>query len=67
MAPPAVVIDNGTGYTKMGFAGNTEPQFIIPSVIGTKDEKAKTGSQKKGIEDLDFYIGDEAIANQVRE
>jgi len=24
---PAVVIDNGTGYTKMGFAGNMEPEF----------------------------------------
>lgn len=64
MAPPAVVIDNGTGYTKMGFAGNTEPQFIIPSVIATKDDKAKVGAQKKGVEDLDFYIGDEAMANQ---
>ncbi|CAN7991143.1 unnamed protein product [Ixodes hexagonus] len=29
---PAIVIDNGTGYTKLGFAGNKEPQFIIPSV-----------------------------------
>ena len=28
---PACVIDNGTGYTKIGFAGNTEPQFIMPS------------------------------------
>jgi len=28
---PAAVIDNGTGYTKMGFSGNSEPQFIIPS------------------------------------
>mgnify|MGYP001048788084 CR=1 FL=1 len=27
------VIDNGTGYTKMGYAGNYEPQFIIPSLI----------------------------------
>lgn len=63
---PACVIDNGTGYTKMGFAGNTEPQFIIPSVIGMKDEKATASTQKpkKGIEDLDFYIGDEAVANQ---
>jgi actin-related protein 3 len=62
---PAVVIDNGTGYTKMGYAGNTEPQFIIPSAIAIK-ESASVGdtSQKrlgKGVEDLDFYIGDEAI------
>lgn len=43
----------------MGFAGNTEPQFIIPSLIATKE----TG-QKKGMDDLDFFIGDEAVANQ---
>lgn len=28
-----VVIDNGTGYTKMGHAGNTEPSFDIPTLI----------------------------------
>jgi actin-related protein 3 len=62
---PAVVIDNGTGYTKMGYAGNTEPQFIIPSTIAVK-ESASVGDQAtrrlgKGVEDLDFYIGDEAL------
>lgn len=62
---PAVVIDNGTGYTKMGYAGNTEPQYIIPSCIAIK-ETAKVGDQAirrlgKGVEDLDFYIGDEAL------
>lgn len=61
---PAVVIDNGTGYTKMGFAGNTEPQYIIPTVIATNDSAGKktAASAKKGVEDLDFYIGDEAHA-----
>lgn len=62
---PAVVIDNGTGYTKMGYAGNTEPQFIIPSAIAVK-ETATVGNKHvsrmgKGVEDLDFYIGDEAL------
>ncbi|KAL9958688.1 hypothetical protein ACROYT_G035738 [Oculina patagonica] len=62
---PACVIDNGTGYTKMGFAGNTEPQYILPTAIAIK-ESAKVGDQAsrraaKGIDDLDFYIGDEAI------
>lgn len=33
---PAVVIDNGTGYTKMGYAGNVEPQYIVPTVAGFK-------------------------------
>jgi len=61
---PAVVIDNGTGYSKMGYAGNTEPQYIIPSVIATNEGKGKqtAATKKKGVEDLDFFIGDEALA-----
>lgn len=62
---PACVIDVGTGYTKLGFANNKEPQFIIPSAIAIK-ESARIGDQNtrrvtKGIEDLDFFIGDEAF------
>ena len=30
---PACVVDVGTGYTKMGFAGNTVPQYIFPSGV----------------------------------
>jgi len=62
---PAVVIDNGTGYTKMGFAGNTEPQYITPTIIATQEGKGsqKAATQKKGVEDLDFYIGDEALGH----
>lgn len=64
---PAVVIDNGTGYTKMGYAGNSTPSYIIPTAIGIK-EQAKVGDSAarrvgKGLDDLDFYIGDEALAN----
>ena len=52
-------------YTKLGFAANKEPQFIIPSAIAIK-ETAKVGDQAirrltKGVEDLDFFIGDEAF------
>lgn len=62
---PACVIDVGTGYTKMGYAGNKEPQFIIPSAIAVK-ETAKVGDDAtrrlaRGVEDLDFFIGDEAM------
>ena len=38
MEPPTVVIDNGTGYTKMGYAGNLEPSYMIPSVLVQKDK-----------------------------
>jgi len=34
-----VVIDNGTGYSKMGYAGNVDPSYIIPSTIATSLNK----------------------------
>jgi actin-related protein 3 len=46
----------------MGYSGNNDPQFIIPTCIGTREQKGGNLS-KKGIDDLDFYIGDEAMAN----
>mmetsp|Transcript_36309 Transcript_36309/g.36983 ORF Transcript_36309/g.36983 Transcript_36309/m.36983 type:complete len:423 (-) Transcript_36309:226-1494(-) len=63
---PPIVIDNGTGYTKLGFSGNVEPQYIIPTVIGTKSEEGggvPGGNKKDGIEDLNFCIGESAIEN----
>ncbi|KAI8815975.1 actin family [Fimicolochytrium jonesii] len=62
---PAVVIDNGTGYTKMGYAGNNDPQFIIPTALAFRDgqQTSSNVSAKRGIEDLDYFIGDEALAN----
>merc|ERR1719295_402989 len=47
----------------MGYAGNKEPQFIMPSAIAVK-ETAKVGDERRatrGMEDLDFHIGDEAM------
>eukprot|EP00048_Salpingoeca_helianthica_P014474 m.221864 g.221864 ORF g.221864 m.221864 type:complete len:415 (+) comp15904_c0_seq1:60-1304(+) len=58
---PACVVDVGTGYTKLGYAGNSEPQFIFPSAIAVKDVPKIGAVAPKGVEDLDFYIGDEAI------
>lgn len=45
---PAIVIDNGSGYSKLGYAGNIGPQFIIPSAISIK-ETNKIGDQGKEI------------------
>ena len=52
-------------YSKLGYAGNKEPQFIMPSAIAVK-ETAKVGDEAtrrlaRGVEDLDFFIGDEAM------
>ncbi|KAF2971525.1 hypothetical protein GQX73_g2052 [Xylaria multiplex] len=110
---PAVVMDNGTGFSKLGkmkllllrrgfvlrvaaklrartigFAGNDSPSFVFPTAIATKGPAGGSGgtgsgrpavankpsfltggagptghlSMKRGTEDLDFFIGDEALA-----
>ncbi|GME91689.1 unnamed protein product [[Candida] boidinii] len=73
---PAVVMDNGTGLTKLGFAGNDSPSWVFPTAIATRASagaksstagksnlsSATSGSNiKRDMEDLDFFIGDEAI------
>ncbi|RHZ62694.1 hypothetical protein Glove_337g7 [Diversispora epigaea] len=76
MRLPPVIMDNGTGYTKLGFAGNNNPSFVFPTVIATRDSSGtgvsggsvtakSSGSlaSKRGIEDLDFFIGNEALSN----
>ncbi|KII62988.1 Actin-related protein 3 [Thelohanellus kitauei] len=60
--PPACVVDSGTGFAKLGFAGNVEPTFIMPSTIAVKEQAQMGGkASMKGLEDLDFFIGDEAM------
>ncbi len=50
MEPATVVIDNGTGYTKMGYAGNLEPSYLIPSVIATAPPKVSITQQQLNLE-----------------
>ncbi|KAL3230423.1 Actin-related protein 3 [Nakaseomyces bracarensis] len=98
---PAIVMDNGTGLTKLGFAGNDSPSWVFPTAIAnaqpsntkktTVVNKSSAGDSsnsyfanstsatsyngdmsslllsnnlagKRGTEDLDFYIGNEALA-----
>jgi actin-related protein 3 len=57
------VIDVGTGYTKMGYACNSRPDYIIPTIVGTPSDKlTKTAAKTTGTEDLDFHIGFEALS-----
>lgn len=46
-------------YTKMGYAGNQTPSYVIPTVVGT-DEKAEPSRGK--MDDLDFFVGDDVRA-----
>ena len=58
----AVIIDNDTGYTKMGYAGNIEPDFIIPTAI--LDKKSTLGVSTNN-DKYDYLIGEQAI-NQAK-
>ena len=57
----AVVIDNGTGFTKMGYAGNLDPDFVIPTAIADLEKKSTLSVSTKN-DEYNYFIGDEAIA-----
>jgi actin-related protein 3 len=66
MEPATVVIDNGTGYTKMGYAGNLEPSYMIPTVLADSvNKQVQSSATSKTFEnpELDYFIGDEAMAH----
>ncbi len=48
--PKTIVIDNGTGFTKMGYAGNSDPSHKFPTVISTSS--AQPTNNKKFNEQL---------------
>lgn len=55
---PALVIDNGSGMVKAGFAGEDAPRAVFPSIVGCpRDEGEKPIKQ-------DYYVGDEAQSKQ---
>lgn len=56
----SVVIDNGTGFTKMGFSGNLDPDFVFPTAIAEINKKTDISVSHK-TEEYDFYIGDKAL------
>ena len=50
-----VVIDNGTGFTKMGYGSNVEPDYIVPTAIANLSvDKASRHirSKNSGLDDL---------------
>jgi len=56
----ALVIDNGSGMVKAGFAGDDAPRAVFPSIVGRPKQK----SIMVGMGDKDCYIGDEAQAKR---
>eukprot|EP01083_Nonionella_stella_P312251 1116204_1 len=52
----SVVIDNGSGWMKGGFAGDDAPRAVFPSIVGRPRQK----SVMVGMGQKDVYVGDEA-------
>merc|ERR1712121_185013 len=52
----AMVIDNGSGMVRAGFAGDDAPRAVFPSVIG----RPRHVSVMVGMGNKDAYVGDEA-------
>ena len=55
-----VVIDNGSGMVKAGFAGEEAPRCVFPAIVG----RPKHASAMQGVNQKSEYIGEEA--NQKR-
>lgn len=60
-ASDVVIVDNGTGYLKAGFAADNLPRFSFPSIVGRPVLRA----EEEAIGDIelkDIMVGDEAAA-----
>merc|ERR1712002_14478 len=52
----AVVVDNGSGMVKAGFAGDDAPRAVFPSIVG----RPRHQGVMVGMGQKDAYVGDEA-------
>merc|ERR1712194_899611 len=52
----ALVVDNGSGMCKAGFAGDDAPRADFPSIVG----RPKMPGIMVGMDQKDSYVGDEA-------
>ena len=55
-----VIIDNGSGWIKAGFAGDYDPLAVFPTVIG----RPKMPGIMVGMDQKDSYVGEEAEAKK---
>jgi len=55
-----IVIDNGTGMIKAGFAGNPKPRYIFPSYVGTPKHKRSMFAKQNIQSGEELYVGEEA-------
>jgi len=56
----SLVIDNGSGMVKAGFAGDDAPRSVFPSLVG----RPRHRQQMVGMATKDAFVGDEAMSKK---
>jgi len=56
----ALVVDNGSGMVKAGFAGDDAPRAVFPSIVG----RPRHQGVMVGMAQKDAYVGDEAMSKK---
>ena len=56
----SLVVDNGSGMCKAGFAGDDAPRAVFPSLVG----RARVPGVMIGMDHKDAFVGDEAQAKR---
>jgi actin len=57
---PPLIVDSGSGFVKIGVAGDDAPKSCFPTIIG----RPKQPGQMVGMDQKDIYIGHEVTSKE---
>jgi len=59
-----IVLDNGSGYLKVGFSGEDAPRAVLPTIVATKLDDEGNAEEHTGVESQkksQSFFGDDAL------